>query len=275
MGRNLYLLSEQITRLVASPQTTEASGRILVVDDAGGAYCQSLIDSLPNCHFVLESSPETARRSLLSPHLDLLMLSHSEHINCLEWLPLFKSLCPSVSIVVTAGCGCEQLAVQAFRCGAIDYFSKPFALREMEISIRAILEIRKRNKDCGELLSSGGLQRALNYIQSNFKAPISLGEAAREAGMSVSSFERYLKSQTGMTFIVYLNNIRIAQAKELLRADHTQMLQIALSCGFSNQSHFNRVFRKLEGVTPGEFRKMTRSGNYSAKNCLTRFLGVF
>ena len=58
-----------------------------------------------------------------------------------------------------------------------------------------------------------------------------------------------------MTFTAYLNSMRIARAKELLQADHAPMLQIALACGFSNQSHFNRVFKRIAGMAPGEYRK--------------------
>jgi two-component system, response regulator YesN len=100
-----------------------------------------------------------------------------------------------------------------------------------------------------------GLPKAMRYIETNFHTALSLARAAREAAMSVSCFERCLKKQTGTTFVTYLNSLRIARAKELLQANRAPMLQVALACGFSNQSHFNRVFRKLAGVTPGEYRK--------------------
>ncbi|HZV81799.1 MAG TPA: helix-turn-helix domain-containing protein [Geobacteraceae bacterium] len=256
MRRAHYPLSELGSRLMALPRESASSGRILIVDEEGDDYRQALAETLPNCHFTLETSPETARQLFLASPFDLVILSHSERISCLEWLPMFKSLRPSVSVIVTTACGCEELAVQAFRHGAIDYFSSPFESDELEMSIRAILEIRKKFTDCGKPLPVSGLQRALRYMESNFQSPMSLDDAAGEAGMSVSCFERYLKNQTGMTFTAYLNSMRIARAKELLQADHAPMLQIALACGFSNQSHFNRVFRKVAGVTPGEYRKV-------------------
>ncbi|NIQ97090.1 MAG: helix-turn-helix domain-containing protein [Desulfuromonadales bacterium] len=142
-----------------------------------------------------------------------------------------------------------------FRHGAIDYFTLPFDIRELELNIRAILEIRKTCRQKDNPSPTSGLQRVLRYIGENLAAPIRLDDAAREAGMSTSCFERYLKKQTGMTFVACVNSLRIARAKELLQADSTPILQVALACGFNNQSHFNRVFRKMTGTTPGAYRK--------------------
>lgn len=255
MSRTHYPLNELGSRLVTLSRETASSGRILIIDEEGDACRQALAETLPNCHLTLEACPDTARQLFLSSPFDLVILSHAERSSCLEWLPLFKSLRPSVSVIVTTDYGCEDLAVQAFRLGAIDYFSKPFDFDDLELSIRAVLEIRKKISDSGKPLPVGGLQRALRYMESNFHEPMTLARAAGEAGMSVSCFERYLKSQTGMTFTAYLNSMRIARAKELLQADHAPMLQIALVCGFSSQSLFNRVFKRIAGVTPGEYRK--------------------
>lgn len=255
MDRTRYSLSELASRLEALPQEAPSSGRILIVDEEGDACRQALAGLLPHCHFTLVSCPETARRELLSSPLDLVILSHSERINCLEWLPRFKSLRPSVSIFVVTDCGCEDLAVQAFRHGATDYFRKSLDLPALESSIRAVLDSCRKANGNGIQHSEGGLLKALGYMAGNFHTPISLARAACEAGMSISCFERNLKQLTGKTFVVYLNGLRVARAKELLRSNRSPMLKVALACGFTNQSHFNRVFRKAAGVTPGEYRK--------------------
>lgn len=255
MGRIHYRLNELGSSLKTLPRETPLPGRILIVDEAGDIYRQAFAGSLPHCQFIHQDSPDKARQTLLSSPFDLVILSHTQRSSCIEWLPLFKSLRPSVSVIVTTTCGCEELAVQAFRLGAIDYFSRPFEVDELVLSIRAVLEIRRRFAASGTPLPAGGLQRALRHMETNFHEPMTLDRAAGEAGMSISCFERYLKSQTGMTFTTYLNCLRITRAKELLLTDHTPMLQIALACGFSNQSHFNRVFKRIAGMAPGEYRK--------------------
>ena len=255
MNRTHYPLSELGSRVKTLPQERSSPGRILIIDEENGDYWQPLAETLPNCRFTLEACPETAERLFLSAPFDLVILVHSERISCLDWLPLFKSLRPSVSVIVITACGCEELAVQAFRHGAIDYFGKPLDLPALELSIRAVLEFRRKRNDNEMPQPAGGLLKALRYIEANFHTPISLGRAACEAGMSISCFERHLKQLTGKTFVAHLNGLRVARARELLQANRSPMLQVALACGFGNQSHFNRVFRKIAGVTPGEYRK--------------------
>ena len=254
MKRNHYLLRELGGHLRGVPQGAAYPGQILILDEEGEHYRKILAANLPECRFTLEGNPDAARRHFLFSPTDLVILNHSTRICCLDLLQTFKAERPSVSVIVVTGCGSEKLAVQAFRHGAIDYFKKPFLPEELALSIRAVLEIRKKFLNSGKPLPVSGLQRALRYMESNFQAPMSLDDAAREAGMSVSCFERYLKNQTGLTFTGYLNSLRIARAKELIQASHAPMLQVALACGFGNQSHFNRVFRKITGTTPGAYR---------------------
>ncbi len=156
MGRTHYPLSELGSRLKDSTPEPASHGRILVVDGEGHLCRRTLADSLPHCRFTHEPCPDAARQLFLSSPYDLVLLSHSERIDCLEWLSLFKSLRPTVSVIVTTTCGCEELAVQAFRLGAIDYFSTPFEFEDLETSIRAVLQIRRECSDRGEPLPVGG-----------------------------------------------------------------------------------------------------------------------
>ncbi len=255
VSRTHYHLRELGTRLRSLSEGATCPGRILIVDEEGGHYGEPLAAAMPECRFTIEPCPGEAKRHFLSAPIDLVILSHTPDLSCLDLLPAFKALRPSVSVIITTDCGSEELAVQTFRHGAIDYFRKPFSVEEMELSIRAILEIRRRFWESGKPLPVSGLQRALRYMETNFHGAIRLDDAAREAGMSVSCFERYLKSQTGVTFTTYLNSLRIAKARDLLQTTSASMLQIALACGFDNQSHFNRVFKRIVGRTPGECRK--------------------
>jgi DNA-binding NtrC family response regulator len=181
MNRTHYPLSQLGSRLKALPQERSSPCRILLIDDESGDYRQELAETLPNCRFTLEACPETARRLFLSSPFDLVILTHTDRISCLDWLPRFKSLRPSVSVIVITACGGEELAVQAFRHGAIDYFSNPLDLTALELSIRAVLEFRRKRQE-GEAPPANGLLKALRYIEANFHAPINLDRAAREAG---------------------------------------------------------------------------------------------
>jgi len=210
----------------------EAPGKVLIVDDDAGGYSEALAENLPACRFTLEACPEAARRYFLSTPLDLVLLCHSNRICCLDWLPFSKSQRPSVTVIVVTVRGSEELAIQSFWHVGIDYFRKPFDLDELQTSIWAALEIRRRCSEGGTPQLPTGLQRSLRCLESSFNAPVRLDDVACGAGMSVSCFARYLKKQTGMSFTVYLNSMRVARARELLRPSFDSMLQIALACGF-------------------------------------------
>lgn len=96
---------------------------------------------------------------------------------------------------------------------------------------------------------------ALNFLEQNFATSISLADAARAAGLSPSRFCAVFKQETGTTFSRVLQRIRVDRAALLLRRGNASMGEIALRCGFSDQSYFIRVFRRERGCTPGQFRR--------------------
>jgi YesN/AraC family two-component response regulator len=65
-----------------------------------------------------------------------------------------------------------------------------------------------------------------------------------------------LKSETGRTFSMHLNDIRIKEAKRLLSFTSLSLGEISLRCGFKDQSYFTKVFKKNLNLTPKEFRMM-------------------
>ena len=89
----------------------------------------------------------------------------------------------------------------------------------------------------------------LNYADDRF-----METAAAIAGMSPRNFRRRFKSATGDTPQAYLHRIRISVAKDLLRDRHHGITDICFRIGYSDLGSFNRIFRRLEGVSPREFR---------------------
>ncbi|MDD2320938.1 MAG: helix-turn-helix domain-containing protein [Geobacteraceae bacterium] len=256
MNRSHYLLQELGSQLLCHSRAKLYPGRILIVDGKGNHYDKILASNLPECQFICEVNPEIARRIFLSSPIDLVIMNHSPSLSCLKLLPAFKLARPSVSVIVVTNCGSEELAVQVFRQGAIDYFRMPVDINSLELAIRAVLEFQRTRKEKKSPQALSGIQRAILYIKANYTNPLSLSRVAREASMSISCFERHLKKQTGMTFTEFVNAQRVAKAKEMIRKENFSMMQIALVCGFGNQSHFNRVFRKVAGTTPRGYRKI-------------------
>lgn len=100
------------------------------------------------------------------------------------------------------------------------------------------------------------VQKSIDFIDQNFMNPITLEETARANGMSKFHFSRIFKDKTGMSFKEYLNMRRIHVAKKLFVTDNLNVSEACYQVGFNDQSYFCRVFRKLEGYTPSEFKKV-------------------
>jgi transcriptional regulator GlxA family with amidase domain len=76
--------------------------------------------------------------------------------------------------------------------------------------------------------------------------------------MSVSCFTRTFRREMEETFIPYVNKLRVAKAIRLLEESNLSMSEIAFECGFTNQYHFTRVFKKLTRTPPRESRRRLR-----------------
>lgn len=98
------------------------------------------------------------------------------------------------------------------------------------------------------------IQQVLDYIESNYSNEITLEDAARLASMSIFHFSRFFKSITGMSFISYLNNIRVNRAEEMILSTNQTIIDIALECGFTNVRTFNRVFKQFRNCAPTSLR---------------------
>jgi AraC family transcriptional regulator len=84
---------------------------------------------------------------------------------------------------------------------------------------------------------------------------VALKEVARECRLSVSHFSRAFRRTTGEAPYRWLMTRRVEAAKEKLRDDRLSLLDIALACGFADQSHLTRVFTGMVGLSPGAWRR--------------------
>ena len=106
------------------------------------------------------------------------------------------------------------------------------------------------------LKSSGQFRKINEYIMLNFQEEISLSEAAQEANMAVTTFCNFFKENFRMTFIEYVNTLRIGYACKLLGEGDLHIVEVAYQCGFNSLANFNRQFKKNKKMTPSEYRKL-------------------
>jgi AraC family transcriptional regulator len=110
-------------------------------------------------------------------------------------------------------------------------------------------------------LVSGGLapwqlRLARDTINANFEGQLSVGQIARECKLSVNYFAQAFTRSTGISPHRWLMQRRVDVAKDLMLTTDSSLVEISLKCGFSDQSHFTKVFAKATGETPGRWRQI-------------------
>ena len=111
--------------------------------------------------------------------------------------------------------------------------------------------------------TAGGLapwqvRRAKEIFSAKLDSSISLKEVARECGLSLSYFSRAFRRSMGIPPHTWLLQHRIEVAKEKLRDHRLSVSQVALACGFADQSHLTRVFTSMVGLSPAAWRRVVK-----------------
>ena len=96
---------------------------------------------------------------------------------------------------------------------------------------------------------------AVQYMEEHLGEDISRDDVAKVACLSPAHFSRVVKQTFGQSFTDLLTQMRVDRAREMLALSESSLIRIALECGFSDQSYFTKVFKKLTGQTPGEYRR--------------------
>lgn len=103
-----------------------------------------------------------------------------------------------------------------------------------------------------EQVYSQNVLKALRLIESNWAMNLTLEDAAGVVGVNATYLSGLFSKEVGSTFIEELNNFRVRQAKKLLREGKT-VKEVAWECGFRNYSYMLKVFKKVSGMTTGEY----------------------
>lgn len=104
-------------------------------------------------------------------------------------------------------------------------------------------------------------RKAKEYIKANYSKPITLEDISREINVSPQYFSKLFKEETGENFIDYLTGIRIKVAKDLLENSELSIKEICYNIGYSDPNYFSRIFKKIVGVAPTEYKE-----NFSGLN---------
>ena len=187
-----------------------------------------------------------------------------------------KKRWPSSPVLLLTEQNSAELALWALRSKVFDLLVKPVQADEVERAFRRVSEAAQARRSQTERKPAGlvaqlppetryhphapalqKLHAAITHVAKHFLRPIPESEVALLCEMSPSRFCREFKAAYQVTFVEYLANYRMEQAKRLLANPTMPVADVAAAVGFNDPSYFTRVFRRQEGVSPSEYRATT------------------
>ena len=106
-----------------------------------------------------------------------------------------------------------------------------------------------------ERLSSVQSRRVIDFMHAHIAEDLAIPDLALLCGVSTSHFSRAFKESFGVSPYRYFLRLRVETAMSMLRTRSVSLATIAQACGFSDQSHFSKVFREITGTTPSSYRR--------------------
>lgn len=110
------------------------------------------------------------------------------------------------------------------------------------------------------------VRKVISFLTANHQRKLNLDEVAAYAGLSPSYLDRVFKQETEETPRSLLERIRVDKAAHMLKHSGKSNLEICFDAGFQSASHFYKAFRQSKGLSPSEYRKMTKGQQHDSEN---------
>jgi YesN/AraC family two-component response regulator len=231
---------------------------ILLVDD-DTAFREEFAECFEDYCFIEAGNGEEALKILRKPNeIDLVILDvKMPGRRGTDVLREIKRIEPSLGVIILTGFSSKDVAVEALKGNADDYIEKPVDIKKAEKIIADMM----LNKTPGQQRFSddinGKIERVKSFLRRNYHKKVNLKDAAEIVCLSPKYLSRIFKEKTGESFSEYRLRIKIEKAKELLEITGQTVNEISYEMGYKNLESFIRIFKKLEGYTPTEFRDST------------------
>jgi len=116
-----------------------------------------------------------------------------------------------------------------------------------------------------DLALPADIWRARRFIHQHFAEELSLTQVARAANINPTYLSEKFKQVTGINFVEYIARVRCERACSLLKMNNRQISEIGFTAGFQSLSQFNRVFKRLVGTSPTQYRTLHEPNRASEK----------
>ena len=164
---------------------------------------------------------------------------------------------PDMAFVIVSGYDDFTYCREALRLQITDYMLKPVNYDEFGKCIDnlriSMFESRTRKGDPD--MEEQPMLGIVWYMQEHLSEEISLTVLAEEFHLSAQYISQLFKNEIGVNFLTYLTSIRMEQARKLLLSTSLSIAEISEKTGYSDYRVFTKVFKKIEGVTPSQYRQ--------------------
>jgi transcriptional regulator GlxA family with amidase domain len=104
------------------------------------------------------------------------------------------------------------------------------------------------------------------WLQKNYQCDISMQTLSAEFGLNVRSFNRRFRQAANQTPVEYLQEVRLNQARELLKHSNLSIAEVAFAVGYHDVSYFTGLFQRQHSVTPNAYRRLVRTKMFNVAN---------
>lgn len=134
-------------------------------------------------------------------------------------------------------------------------------LRDADGSIAGLLGMSRDVRPASESAEeTQALSETLAHVRTHLDKPLRIGDLAERVGLSTFRFDQRIRQFFGMSARQYITRLRIDHARERLRHSATAISEIAIECGYADQTAFSRQFRKIALLSPHKYRALWREG---------------
>lgn len=163
--------------------------------------------------------------------------------------------------IILSGYDDFKYAQQAIRYGVEEYVLKPCRSTEIMRLINKIIDEisgEEQQEEISEISSNAIVSQAVEYMHEYYNEPITLVDVAEKVGISSGYLSTLFTQNLGTGFIETLNEIRVERACVYLRQNQMKTYEVAFKVGFRDEKYFSRIFKKVTGKTPSEYKKGDR-----------------
>lgn len=193
-------------------------------------------------------------------HYDLLITDiRMPVMSGLELLSAIRSQDNSLRTILLTGFAEFEYAQRGLQLGASDYLLKPIQQEQLIEAVERMRNELEVEEVTTIITQNPYIELALVYISSNLHMPLTIKEVATHVHLNASYFSVLFKENVGISFSDYLTECRMNIAKKMLLESHESLDVITDRIGLQTTSYFIKMFKKLEGVTPKQYREQYRT----------------